>query len=111
MKYCKRFFAAAVVIVLVFSTAACGKKTEPSIVGSWKADSGTETTYVFNEDGTGELSMGDISTSFTYELSGDTVKINTEILKQKEEKEYKYTLDSDKLTLERNSEQVSYTRQ
>ena len=55
MKYCKRFFAVAVVIVLVFSTAACGKKTEPSIVGSWKADSGTETTYVFNEDGTGEL--------------------------------------------------------
>ena len=55
--------------------------------------------------------MGDISTSFSYELSGDTVKITTEILKQKEEKEYKYTLESDKLTLERNSEQVSYTRQ
>lgn len=111
MKYCKSFFAAAVAVILIFSAAACGRKEESSVIGSWKADSGADTTYVFNEDGTGKLAIGDISTSFTYEINGDTLKITTEILKQKEEKEYTYTLESDKLTLERNSEQFSYTRQ
>ena len=85
---------------------------ESSIAGSWGADSGSETVYLFNEDGTGKISIGTtVSKSFTYETNDNTLKIVTEILGQKDEQEYTYSIDGDVLTMTRNNESVTYRKQ
>ena len=45
-------------LVAVLMLASCGKAKKVSIAGSWSADSGSETVYLFNEDGTGKISIG-----------------------------------------------------
>ena len=68
--------------------------------------------YLFNEDGTGKISIGTtVSKSFTYETNDNTLKIVTEILGQKDEQEYTYSIDSDVLTMTRNNESVTYRKQ
>ena len=68
--------------------------------------------YLFNEDGTGKISIGTtVSKSFTYETNDNTLKIVTEILGQKDEQEYTYSIDGDVLTMTRNNESVTYTKQ
>ena len=49
--------------------------------------------------------------SFTYETNDNTLKIVTEILGQKDEQEYTYSIDGDVLTMTRNNESVTYTKQ
>ncbi len=51
------------------------------------------------------------SKSFTYETNDNTLKIVTEILGQKDEQEYTYSIDGDVLTKTRNNESVTYTKQ
>lgn len=99
-------------LVAVLMLASCGKAKKVSIAGSWGADSGSETVYLFNEDGTGKISIGTtVSKSFTYETNDNTLKIVTEILGQKDEQEYTYSIDGDVLTMTRNNESVTYTKQ
>ena len=99
-------------LVAVLMLASCGKAKKVSIAGSWGADSGSETVYLFNEDGTGKISIGTtVSKSVTYETNDNTLKSVTEILGQKDEQEYTYSIDGDVLTMTRNNESVTYTKQ
>lgn len=98
-------------LVAVLILASCGKTKKVSITGSWKADSGTETIYLFNDDGTGKISVGTtVSKAFTYETNDNILKIVTEILGQKDEQEYTYSIDGNVLTMTRNGESVTYTK-
>ena len=109
----KRISLIICIFVMAFFMVSCGKKTSTaSLTGSWKADGTTETVYLFNEDGTGKITMGTtISKDFTYEVNDNTLKIITEILGQKDEQEYTYSIDADVLTMTKNSESVTYTKQ
>ena len=101
----KKISLTILALVAVLMLASCGKAKKVSIAGSWSADSGSETVYLFNEDGT------TVSKSFTYETNDNTLKIVTEILGQKDEQEYTYSIDSDVLTMTRNNESVTYRKQ
>ena len=108
----KKISLTILALVAVLMLASCGKAKKVSIAGSWSADSGSETVYLFNEDGTGKISIGTtVSKSFTYETNDNTLKIVTEILGQKDEQEYTYSIDSDVLTMTRNNESVTYRKQ
>ena len=108
----KKISLTILALVAVLMLASCGKAKKVSIAGSWGADSGSETVYLFNEDGTGKISIGTtVSKSFTYETNDNTLKIVTEILGQKDEQEYTYSIDGDVLTMTRNNESVTYTKQ
>ena len=105
----KKISLTILALVAVLMLASCGKAKKVSIAGSWSADSGSETVYLFNEDGTGKISIGTtVSKSFTYETNDNTLKIVTEILGQKE---YTYSIDGDVLTMTRNNESVTYRKQ
>ena len=68
--------------------------------------------YADFTDGTGKISIGTtVSKSFTYETNDNTLKIVTEILGQKDEQEYTYSIDGDVLTMTRNNESVTYRKQ
>ena len=105
----KKISLTILALVAVLMLASCGKAKKVSIAGSWSADSGSETVYLFNEDGTGKIST--VSKSFTYETNDNTLKIVTEILGQKDEQEYTYSIDGDVLTMTRNNESVTYRKQ
>lgn len=108
----KKISLTILALVAVLMLASCGKAKKVSIAGSWSADSGSETVYLFNEDGTGKISIGTtVSKSFTYETNDNTLKIVTEILGQKDEQEYTYSIDGDVLTMTRNNESVTYRKQ
>lgn len=108
----KKISLTILALVAVLMLTSCGKAKKVSIAGSWGADSGSETVYLFNEDGTGKISIGTtVSKSFTYETNDNTLKIVTEILGQKDEQEYTYSIDGDVLTMTRNTESVTYTKQ
>ena len=88
----KKISLTILALVAVLMLASCGKAKKVSIAGSW----GAGTT---------------VSKSFTYETNDNTLKIVTEILGQKDEQEYTYSIDGDVLTMTRNNESVTYTKQ
>ncbi|HHU53648.1 MAG TPA: hypothetical protein GXZ43_06210 [Clostridiaceae bacterium] len=91
-----------VLVLMILSFCACSKP-EKSIVGTWKNKKTvfsvvTETTYTFNEDGTGTKS-GILDIDFTYSFSEEKLLITTSILGVKTTEEYSYDFDGDKLVL------------
>ena len=75
--------AIALVLVLACLLCACGV-SQRSLVGSWKYQQTvlgvvTETTYVFNEDGTGTI-KNIVDVNFTYTLTEDQLEITTTVL-------------------------------
>ena len=71
MKKCRRFFAVLLVLAMVFTVAACAKKSEGSLAGTWEysdEETGLGAVYVLNEDGTGTYTMKVGDQEVTYEL-------------------------------------------
>lgn len=113
MRCVKKVFLAAVSVVFLITsillTGCAGKETLP---GTWKSEDGTDTVYVFNEDGTGVVSLGEeIAISLTYTLDGDKIKISREIFGTKEETSYTYFLEKKKLTLTENGKSVTFVKE
>ena len=101
----KRFLTMIVALILV-AMALClysCASPEKSIVGTWKHETtilgvATETTYTFNEDGSGTKSnMLDID--FKYHFTEDKLVITTSTLGIKNTEEYSFEFDGDKLVL------------
>lgn len=99
----KKIVAFMLVTVIALSLFACAAP-EKAIVGSWKTQSKVldsvtiETTYTFNEDGTGSLSNV-IDIAFTYSIEGDKLSITTTTLGIENTEEYFFDLQGSKLTL------------
>ena len=104
---------AAVVIALCL-LCSCGSP-EKTIIGSWKYQTSvlgvvTETTYTFNEDGTGSMNAI-IGIAFEYSFSGDKLFITTNLLGMENTDEYVYKFDGkDKLTLTKGGESMTLER-
>lgn len=64
-----------VLAIAVFALTGCGKKDTNPIVGSWKYDGGSDYTYTFNEDGTGNYASGSSKMDFTYTIKDNKISI------------------------------------
>jgi uncharacterized lipoprotein YehR (DUF1307 family) len=98
----KKIVAVMLVFVMMLGLCSCASP-EKSIIGTWKHQSTvlgvvTETTYIFNEDGTGEKSSV-IDVAFTYSFSDDKLLIKTSTLGIENTEVYSYEFSGDKLVL------------
>lgn len=95
---------------------SCAAVSGVAIVGEWESNESIlgvdiETTYVFNDDGTGELeTVLGLTQAFTYELEGDKLIIATETLGIKNTEVYVYTFEDDMLTLEGDNSTIELIR-
>lgn len=85
------------------------------IVGEWTSNQSllgveVETTYVFNEDGTGEIKTFGLSQGITYEINGDKLNVSTELLGVKNTEVYEYTFEGDTLTLVGDNATLTLTK-
>lgn len=93
----------AIVMMLSVFMCACGKNE--SVVGSWNlSQDGVGSEIVFNEDGTGTVSVmgGFFSSEFTYTVEGKNLTVvtndgNTTMLPFESGK---YSIDGDTMTVE-----------
>ena len=111
----KRIFTLCICLIFIL-LCSCSAVSGIAIVGEWQSDDSIlgveiETTYVFNDDGTGEMTtvLG-LSQDFTYEFKGDKLNITTEILGIKNTEVYDYTFKGDVLTLEGDNSTIELTK-
>ncbi len=94
----KKIIAIVLVAVLFVGIMLTSCSAEKSIIGTWKSQNSiagivTETTYVFNEDGTGTRKTV-LDIKFTYEFVEDKLNITTETLGVEFVEEYTYDFSS-----------------
>ncbi len=107
----KRAFA--IILVVVMTTVMLSSCTLPwqSVVGTWKREETilgvvTETTYVFNEDGTGTMTLV-LDFDFTYTIEGNQLTITTTTLGIESSEVYTYKRSGNTLTLTNDSETIT----
>lgn len=98
-----------ILLIIACLLAACSP--EKAIIGTWKHQSTvfgvvTETTYVFNEDGTGTKTSL-LTVEFTYTITGDVLTITTSTFGIESSDEYTCKFEGSKLTLTGNSETLT----
>lgn len=98
----KRVFCILMICVFAVNLFACSLP-EISVVGTWKHTSTvlgvvTESTYTFNEDGTGKIS-GVLDVDFTYAFSKEELFITTTTLGIEFTEKYSFEFKEDKLIL------------
>jgi len=104
----KLILVLAVVLVGAFLLVGCGGGSD-DIYGTWLRDSDGETTYTFNEDGTGAFDIGFAVLEFDWTEDSGVIRIANE--EQNVTDALEFSVDGDTLTLtnaEGNSE--TYTR-
>ena len=109
----KRIIAGALLLVILVGMM-CGCSAEKKIVGTWKYQDKvlgivTETTYKFNEDGTGTKTTV-LDVDFKYSFFEDKLRITTTVLGLEKTEEYTYEIKKDKLTLKNDKETISLER-
>lgn len=106
-----RLVTVMIATLMLCSLIACGSTKTYSINGTWGSDGGKITEITFNEDGTGTLKKSaEISVNFTYTSQDDKVSVTTEVLGQKTETTYTYTVTEDKLTLTNGSDTTEFSK-
>lgn len=105
----KRITLIAIFCTLLIVTA-CGKKKEPSIIGTWKNTGTIVKEYVFNEDGSGVLKYNGFEIKFTYTLTEDRLTIVTS-MGSEQTKEYNVTLSEDRLMMDSKIEKLELQKQ
>lgn len=99
MKALKKITTTILASVMLFALVACGSD---SIVGTWtstSSDDGFSYTFIFEKDGTGSLSLGDVTIPFEYKVKDDTITLTMTLLGTTEEDEYTYELSGKTLKL------------
>ena len=93
----------ALVLMMSFVLCACGASNE--IVGEWKGEAGE--TMIFEDDGTGSISMFGVEVTFTYEAADGKLSMTPESEEICETETTDYTIEGDKLIIDGSE----YTRQ
>lgn len=98
----KRILSCLALFAVVMGLYACSM-AQISIVGTWTHTSSilgieTESTYTFNDDGTGKIS-GVLDVDFTYAFSKDELFITTNTLGIELTEKYTFEFKEDKLIL------------
>lgn len=109
----KKVISVSLLIVMLLSLCACSSP-EKAIIGTWKTQNTvlgvvTETSYTFNEDGTG-VKKEVVETSFTYTISEDKLTIKSTILGIEKTEEYTFEIKKDTLSLTSDNKTIAYTK-
>lgn len=103
-------------LIVICAMMVCACSTDKSIVGTWKSQSTvlgvvTETTYVFNEDGSGSK-RGIVDIPFTYSIDGNKLTITTNVIGVDiSTKEYAFERSGDILELRSGNEYIKLTKE
>jgi uncharacterized lipoprotein YehR (DUF1307 family) len=112
MNKIKKLVAIICTFVMVIGLLACGSTKQTSVVGTWVSDNGKISEITFSEDGTGNLKKSsEISVSMTYSVDGDKMTVTTDILGQKSETTYTYSISNGKLTLTSGSDVIELSKE
>ena len=98
----KKIFTVVLTLVIILNLCACASPSK-AIIGTWKSQTTvlgvvTETSYTFNEDGTGEKTTV-LDVPFTYTISKDKLIITTTVLGISTSEEYSFDFSGNKLVL------------
>lgn len=110
----KKALICILLIITVILTASC--TTAERIIGTWKNQTSVlgvvvETTYVFNEDGTGTVgTLLDIPLDMTYTLDGDILTVTTSTLGVETVTQYTVSFDGDSLVLANDNETITLNK-
>lgn len=102
----------ALLLILCCSLTACGESE--SLVGTWTfSEDDIEMSFVFNSDGTGQISAlaGLMTVEYTYKLEGDTIifhELNQEVLGSDP---YTYSIKGDELSLTAGGDVMVLTKE
>ena len=100
--------------VSLFAFAACS--AEDKIVGTWTSQQTTlgvvtESTLIFNEDGTGSVSgLLGITGAMTYVITDNTITLTYDILGIETVKSYTFAIEKESLSLTEGANTVTFTR-
>ena len=101
------------IAAFVLMLAACSPAK--SIIGTWKSQSTvlgvvTETSYVFNEDGSGKI-CNIVDIPFTYAIEGNKLTLTTNVIGLDiSTKEYEFSIKGGILKLDSESEHIELTK-
>lgn len=107
----------ALLLVLVLMLCFAGCTPQQKIIGTWKNQTSAlgvvvETSYTFNEDGTGTMSTFLLTgIAFTYTISGDVLTITSNVLGVEGTTEFQVEFEGDRLTMTANGESVTLTKE
>ncbi len=116
-KRMKSFFAALLVLALIFAVSGCGsKKSSNPLVGTWEyEEDGIKAVYVLNDDGTGTYTM-DTGESVTYKLKYEAKDghllvsfVDNDIFDESDVFDSEYTLKDDKTMIIKDSFDMEMT--
>lgn len=98
----RRVIACLLIAVMLVGLCACGLQ-QMRVVGTWKHKSSvlgvaTETTYVFESDGTGKKTNV-LDIPFTYSVSDGKLRITTSVLGIETTEEYSLSFDGSKMVM------------
>ena len=122
MKKLPAVLAAILVLVLMVSAAGCGKKTEPSLTGTWEytdTDNAIGAVYVLNDDGTGTYTMKVGGQDTTYELKYENkdghllvTYVNNEIFSEDDvfDNEFRFEDDNTMIVKDSFGEEMTFVR-
>ena len=85
---------ALVLVTTVLCLVSCGN----SLKGTWEGGAKIG-EYSFESDGKGKITVGSLSTDFTYKTDGDKVTLTKTVAGVSIETEYTYKVEGEKLTL------------
>ncbi len=104
----------AVILVCTFAFAACS--AEDKIIGTWTSQQTTlgvvtESSVVFNEDGTGSVSgLLGLTGNMTYAINENVLTVTYNIFGVESTKTYTFEIKGDTLNLTEGTTTVTYTR-
>lgn len=110
----KRKSIIALLLLVVLVLSAC--TPQKLIVGTWKSQETvlgvvTETSYTFNEDGTGTMtSVLGVEVAITYTIDEDLLTVKTDVLGVESTESYTYEFSGDQLILTNNDGSMTLTK-
>lgn len=108
----KAYGIVALMLILCCMLSACGKNE--ALVGTWTvSEDGVEMSFIFNSDGTGEITAlgGLMKIEYAYKVDGNKItfhEINQEVLGSDP---YTYEIKGDKLSLTAGGEVMVLTKE
>lgn len=93
-KTCRIIAFALILVTAVLCLVSCGN----SLAGTWEGEAKIG-EYSFEGDGKGKITVGGVSTDFTYKTDGEKLTLTKTVMSVSINTEYTYKVEGEKLTL------------
>lgn len=94
----KKIIAFLLVVMMVFSFAACSSEEKVTLIGTWESVDISGAKYTFNEDGSGKYTFMGTDMEFTY--TDDGTQVTIQYSNSDAPNVFKYTIAEGKLNIE-----------